>query len=524
MKKILNRILKSSGFVVLATTMGLFHSCDDKEKNFIGELSPYIALEDVRALYKGQTLTLNSDNLNGASQIYGTVISDHRSGNVPEGTIVLQQYKRNRLRGLTLHVGQEAANYLPGDSIVVNINNKTLSKTGFLRIENVTTSDIEKVSSGNTILQLTTGIININTSPENYEGTFIKIVGGQMTPKPKDGEVFEGSKVLLQAANTIRINTLPTAEYAQMQVPRNITVSGLLLGTTIDSKEELAIYPRYKRDIIDVSDPDVPEYIGATPIIITGFCNDPSGGDGNYEYIQLMANVDINFKEVPFSLVTSNNAGSILHTAGWATGGDKTYKFNLTDGSVKKGELFYVGGHQKKINGANSTSISNAKWIRVISTSNTSGDGLGNPSSNFLPNSGNAGGISLFIGTNISEESVPIDVIFYGGTATASIISEDKKLGYRIANTDHYSQYIAETGEATPFFSMGGDAKINDFRFEHHGGPTNTDIGYFFQLGGTFNTTTRKWDSARERTLILLDKQSTIQQIEQGNGMTKQIN
>ena len=46
--------------------------------------------------------------------------------------------------------------------------------------------------------------------------------------------------------------------------------------------------------------------------------------------------VDINFSEVPFSVVTSTNAGSVLHTAGWASGGARSYKFNITSGSVKK--------------------------------------------------------------------------------------------------------------------------------------------------------------------------------------------
>ncbi len=524
MKTILNRILKSSALVLIAATIGLFHSCDDKEKNYIGELSPYIALEDVRALHKGQTVTLNSEQLNGASQIYGTVISDHRYGNVPEGIVVLQQYKRQRLRGIVLQLGSEASSYLPGDSIVVNISNKSLVRDGFLMIQNIKNEDIKKISSDNRINALTTVAANINTNPENYESTMIKVVGGQMFPKPEASEVFKGTKLMIQATDTIGVATLEGADYAEMQVPRNITATGIILGAKPGTATKNLIYPRYKQDIVDVSDPDVPEYIGSTPIIITGFCNDPSGGDGNYEYIQLMANVDIDFKEVPFSLVTSNNAGKELHTAGWATGGGKTYKFNLTSGSVKKGEMFYVGGHRKLINGANSTSIASAKWIRVIETSKNPGDGFGNSNSNILANSGNAGGIAIFVGTNISEQSVPVDVVFFGGLATESIISSDKTHGYRIANTDHYAQYNAATGELTPFFSMGGDAKINDFRFEHHGGPTDTDIGYFFQLGGTFNTATRKWDNPRERTLILLDKQSTIQQIEQGNGMTKQIN
>lgn len=523
MKVFTSKIMTPKYLLVLCTMLVFFSSCEDKSENYEGVLSPYIAIEDIRVLHKGTDLLLDENHLNGAFKIYGTVISDHRFGNVPEGTIILQQFKRNRLRGLALHVGDDAKNYLPGDSIVVEVRNKLLVKKPYLTIEDLVSSDIEKISSKNKINGIVTVIGNILRNPENYEGTMVQIVGGQMFPKPQDGDVFEGSKLMIQGKDTISVNTLPSADYAKLQVPRNINVTGIILAAEKNSPTKFYVYPRFKNDIVDVSDPDVPEYIGATPIIITGFCNDPSGSDANYEYIQLKANTDIDFSKVPFSLVTSNNAGEEIHTAGWVTGGSKTYKFNLTSGTVKKGEYFYVGGHRKMINGANSTAIAGVKWIRTISTSNTPGDGFGNQSSNILANSGKPAGIAIFVGTNISEQSVPIDVIFFGNNETHTVINKDKTLGYRIVNNDHYVQYIQETGESTPFF-LGGDSGVNSFRFEHHGGVTNTDIGYFFQLGGKFNTTTRKWEAPRERTLIFLNKQSQIEEIEQGTGSTIQIN
>ena len=503
--------------MVLAA-VGLLQACESKDQEYIGELSPYIALEDVRALHKGNNVTLNKETLSGASMIYGTVISDHSGGNVPEGTVVLQQWKRNRLRGMAIQIGATAADYKPGDSIVVNITNKTLMKDGFLTVLGVGTTDVQKISSGNTVRMTTTTASSINTAPQNFEGTMVRVIGGQMFPKPTLEENFAGTKLMINGADTISIITLPSAQFADLAVPRNITVSGISLGAPADALYSQSIYPRYTSDIIDVSDPEVPEYIGTTPIIISGFCTDPNGSDGNYEYIQLKANVDINFAEVPFSLVTSTNAGTVLHTAGWASGGGRTYKFNITTGSVKKGEYFYVGGHQRRINGANSTVISSANWVRYIQYSTTAGDGFGNASSGLLPNSGNAGGIALFIGTNIAEQTMPIDVIFYGGTGTASIISTDKTLGYRIANTDHYATYNQETGDPTPFFSM-GDGK-NDFRFPH---TLPIDAGVFYKLGGTFNTTTRKWTIPREPNPILLTKQSVLTEIETGEGITTQI-
>src|SRR5690606_24180968 len=107
--------------------------------------------------------------------------------------------------------------------------------------------------------------------------------------------------------------------------------------------------------------------IKKTPIVIAGFLNDAIGTDANYEYIQLLATEDIDFSETPFSVVTTNNAGAStpqgLPTKGWATGGLRTYKFDLTAGFAAKGTYFYVGGTPKKINGANSNSIAEANWI-----------------------------------------------------------------------------------------------------------------------------------------------------------------
>src|SRR5690606_8519812 len=97
------------------------------------------------------------------------------------------------------------------------------------------------------------------------------------------------------------------------------------------------------------------------PVLITGFVSDAKGTDANNEYIQLMATEDIDFAVTPYSLVTTNNAGASTPTGfpqnGWATGGVRTYKFNLTSGIAKKGDFFYVGGTTKMINGPSSTSM-----------------------------------------------------------------------------------------------------------------------------------------------------------------------
>src|SRR5690606_14305578 len=142
------------------------------------------------------------------------------------------------------------------------------------------------------------------------------------------------------------------------------------------------------------------------PIVITGFLNDAIGTDANYEYMQFMATEDIDFSVTPYSVVTTNNAGTSepkgLPTKGWATGGKRTYKFDLTSGFAAKGTFFYVGGTTKKINGSKSTAIPEANWIVAYGYNSKDGFGFGEATTNLLANSGNAFGISVFKGTEVT--------------------------------------------------------------------------------------------------------------------------
>lgn len=515
-------------YVFLLPMLALFTQSCEKRNFADGVLSPYILLEDVRTAYRGTDVSLSRDILAGAESTVGVVISDHSTGNVPEGMIIIQQRRGTSIRGIALHAGDIAPSYRPGDSIIVRIEGKTLKRNGFLYVDNVSQSDIEKITDG---LQLVGRNVTGNTvyqRPDDYESTLVRIYGAQITPDPEPGDTFEGTKQFYSGADILHIRTLPTASFASMEVPQNVNVTGILLGEP-DGENRLAIWPRYGTDILDVSDPGNADELGPIPIIITGFCNDPSGTDTNHEYIQLKANVDIDFSQIPFSVVTCNNAGANQPNAGqapgagWATGGQRTFKFNLTEGTVQKGEYFYVGSGHRLINGPNSTSIAEANWIRSYMYSTNGGDGFGNTASNnILANSGNASGIAVFAGTNVGESSVPVDVVFYGGTGTATIIAPDGSMGYRINDTDHYSMTDAIMGDPTPFFSMGNGR--NDFRFGHHGyNPIPANTGFFYQLGGMFNTTERTWVTPRENTLLLILKDAQLSGIEEGLGATVQV-
>ncbi|MCL7986614.1 DUF5689 domain-containing protein [Sphingobacterium sp. lm-10] len=514
--------MKKLSYSILFIALGLitvFTACENRD-HILGTLSPYITIQDLRAVHKGNDVEVTVESVNEAQWTTGVVISDVQSGNVPEGMLIVQQLQRgNKLHGIALKVGDGVTDYRIGDSLRINISGKTLRRETFLYLDGLRTGDLEVVAHVPTVAIRQVSASAINQRPHEYEGTFVQIGGAEVVPTPVGGDSFVGAKKIINGADTLVIRTLPTANYATLPVPRNLNVKGILLG---DADGLMAVWPFSEAHIEDTSDPVIPGDLGDMPLIFTGYCPDPEGGDGNYEYIQLMANADINFAEIPFAVVTTNNAGAnqpnagAAPGAGWSTGGARTLKFNLTEGSVKKGEFFYVGGHQKRISGANSTTLAELNWVRAIPYTSSGGDGLGDANANILANSGNASGMALFVGTNINEASVPLDVVMFGGLGTATVIDSVANLGYRIPNNDHYNRFHPETLAPQPFFSMGS----NQYRVPHF---VPANVGFFIKLGGVFNATTRTWEVARSYYPQPLSKQAPASVLSTGTGVTQQV-
>ncbi|MGE8244067.1 MAG: DUF5689 domain-containing protein [Sphingobacterium sp.] len=100
-----------------------FNSCKKDSPNYPGgEISSYIGIYDVRTIFKGTPVNLSIETLGGSSKITGIVTSDHSAGNLPEGLLVLQDRRRlDLLRGISIQLGDQAKEYSPGDSIVVDL-------------------------------------------------------------------------------------------------------------------------------------------------------------------------------------------------------------------------------------------------------------------------------------------------------------------------------------------------------------------------------------------------------------------
>ena len=226
-------------------------------------------------------------------------------------------------------------------------------------------------------------------------------------------------------------------------------------------------------------------------VLISGYLVNPAGADSPYEYVQLVATQTIDFSATPYSVVVANNGTATSN--GWTAGGSITYGFTISTGVVQRGSVFYVGGSGKLINGAGSTDISSANFLRTIDTGAAGGvgDGFGNNASGGVFGNGgsNADGIGIFNipAASLTSTTVPVDEVFFGllvGTAKPATG------GYAVGANDHYQAGIF------------GDAN-NGYLFQDPGSAQYTS------LSGTFDPSTGKFTVPRTGTLKNLTATST---------------
>lgn len=494
MKKIITAVLF---FTAIAGFMGC-----KKDGNYPGgQVSPYVSIFDVRDLYKGTEVTLSTDNLFGSGKITGVVISDHSEGNMPAGLLVLQDKRRlSRLSGIAIPIGADAASYVPGDSLIIDVVGSTLkNENGLLQLMGISNSKITKVMSG---ARIDTTPVRANTLSANrkiYESTLVALTRVGFDASYPPGTIYSGNRIISDGFGNITLHTEATASFANDPIPFTANFTGIIFNPTSDTLPQL--WAR-KRSDIQVTASEAPKI---APIVITGYLVDPAGTDANYEYIQLMATKTINFATTNYSLVTTNNAGANIPTGfptnGWATGGMRTYKINITSGTVTRGQYFYVGAN-KNIAGSGSTDISSAFWVSKM-YSTVAGDGFGTATTNLLANSGNAAGISVFDLTNVTKDTIPVDVIFFGG-AGSIYTAGPPEAGYKITNTDYYDVKNPSSQTPQPYFNQG--TNTNKLAF-----PPATN---FTRLGGKYNTTTGRWTTARTLNAVVLTPTSTRTEIE----------
>jgi hypothetical protein len=205
-----------------------------------------------------------------------------------------------------------------------------------------------------------------------------------------------------------------------------------------------------------------------------------------------MALKDIDFTEESYSVVFTNSGTPTAY--GWADGvytttSKNVYQMNLTTGSVKKGQYFYVGGSSRMICSyyqlSGSPQLDAGKFWGVDYAAEPGGNnnGAAKAGSGLLGNGsgtsqssvvkGSPDGIAVFKGTQVDENTVPADAIFYGTTVTYE--------AYQIPDNDIYNRSNPDTGEPQALFGEGA----NTFLFP----VAAQDVGVFIKLGGQVTPT-----------------------------------
>ncbi|MET0635651.1 MAG: DUF5689 domain-containing protein [Chitinophagaceae bacterium] len=512
--------------------------CDKDGNYFGGEPNPIISIMDVRPLYKDRDVQLSKENVYGASALAAVVISDHTEGNLPKGLLVVQDSRRlNLLRGISVDLGDAAANYHTGDSVWIDFSGGTLTrKDGVLTITGLTEANITRKGKGKVSINAIT-VAQLNATPGDYESSLCLFNKSSFNPALQAGDVIGGSKKINDGFGDLVLKIEPSVSFANNAPYGLAAYVGIPFRTT---EGPVQLRTREADDIVNMGS-------SAQDLIISGFQSDPKGGDGGYEYVQMIATKDIDFSVTPYSIVFSVNSGAASSAnpldAGWATGGQRTIRWSIDSGGVQKGKFFYFGFQGKKINGSGGTYLFPAEtnWCGknfASATGNTNaGDGGLVRASNFsntgpFANSGNCTGLALFRGITVNEESIPEDVLFVtnGGGAALYDVTKTPTLGYRICNNDWYSMYSVNINPVTykptvvPFlhFMSSGNTTNMPYPVNEKYPTAASDAGLFNMMGGVYNITLGRWTTARKQVIVeLVQATATIDMLEKNAAVTK---
>jgi hypothetical protein len=534
MKYLVNLLLIISVGVAINSCTKTYKYYPGGEPNDIG------AILDVRPLYKDHDIVLSKDNLYGASKLAAVVISDHTEKNIPAGLLVVQDSRRLGLvRGISIELGDAAAKYHTGDSILIDITGGLLTrKNGILLIAGLTESNITVKGKGVVAINAIT-VAQLKAKPENYESTLCLFNKSSLNPAPQPGETISGIKKINDGFGDLEMYTDPAVSYAQ-KVPYAL---GAYVGIPFGTPEGgIQFRTRNGDDLVNMGS-------SAQDLLITGIQSDPKGGDGGHEYVQMLATKDIDFTVTPYSIVFCGNAGTASSAtpldAGWATGGQRTIKWDITTGSVQKGQFFYFIFQGRKINGSAGTHSfpTGPNFIqKTFTTSGTNpnkGDGGLVRASAFSTsgpwaNSGNTCGVAIFKGITVTETTVPEDVLFIatGGTTTVYDPAKTPILGYRICNNDWYSMYSVSIDPVSlkpvvvPYlhYRSNGNAASMPYPVNDKYPTAPADAGLFSMMGGIYNITLGRWTTARKQTVVeLVQSTATIDTLELHSAVTKLV-
>ncbi|MEZ4910308.1 MAG: DUF5689 domain-containing protein [Saprospiraceae bacterium] len=195
-----------------------------------GQGGSLISIKDLRNLYKGTALSMES------GYVQGIVISDIANKNINDRNIVVQEGED----GILLRF-QSAINIPLGSEVKVNLAGGSLEEfRTLLQVQNLTNSNVEILSGSKNVAPKTLTISQVTTAL--HESTLLKLENVTFT----SGSKFSDSPKISDATGEITLYTLSAATFAGKALPSGaVTVVGYL--SEFDGTPQLQI--RNENDI-----------------------------------------------------------------------------------------------------------------------------------------------------------------------------------------------------------------------------------------------------------------------------------
>ena len=220
--------------IFIAAVASIFLTACMKEYNnpSVGTVNNIAEIYVVRQAYQGSPLTLDAGKMGGSTQTAGTVISDKASGNMEAGSFVIQSTASTAntagdlTAGIVIDMGSADVPFVPGDSVVVNLEGATLQrKSGRLVVSGINSGKVNKVASGRTVeaQPVTLGLLETNFGA--YESTLVSVHADVVNHNASLS--FKGERSLNDGTGTMILYTRDASTFSSALMPIDAQFTGI---------------------------------------------------------------------------------------------------------------------------------------------------------------------------------------------------------------------------------------------------------------------------------------------------------
>lgn len=238
--------MKKTGYLlVIITALFSLSSCfKDAINESLGYLNEEASIYQLREVWKGDEIQLNTELLGGARYTSGVVVSNHENGNFPSNKIAIESSWRGQIRGVLLDV-QNPENYSFGDSLYIEIDGAKLRKSQEgLTITDLASQAIQKLSSRKEKRHRAVSVGELSRNFDKYESTLINVTAN--VDDIVSGASIEGTYTLSEGKEEkVKLFTSSNAVFKDVKIAPNATFNGVALR----HDNESAIFLQKEKDM-----------------------------------------------------------------------------------------------------------------------------------------------------------------------------------------------------------------------------------------------------------------------------------